>query len=277
MKVRQAMPTLIPVTTGLTFPEGPRWRDGRLWFSDFYSHAVYAVDLAGSRQKILEVPHQPSGLGWLPGGDMLIVSMADQKLLRWNGRDTSVHSDLSGLARFHCNDMLVMPDGSAYVGNFGFDPAHEEPRETVLVRVDPDGRASVAAEGMAFPNGMALINGGHTLVVAESVAQCLTAFDVAPDGALSNRRVFARTPGCQPDGICTDGAGNILVTTMTCNKLVTFAPDGTHLDTCEFDLPLWAVAVADSGETLLCTSPHAVPADCVAHRGGAIMRVAREN
>ncbi len=267
------MSALEPLVTALTFPEGPRWRDGRLWFSDFYSHAVYSVDLNGDCRKELDVPNQPSGLGWLPDGDLLVVSMTDQKVLRWNGREASVHADLSRLARFHCNDMIVLPDGTAFVGNFGFDPASEEPHETCLIRVDTNGRASIAAENLAFPNGMALIDGGQTLVAAESVAQCLTAFDLSGDGQLSNRRVLARTPGCQPDGICTDGAGNILVTTMTCNKLVTFAPDGTHLHTQEFDVPLWAVAVSDCGETLLCTSPHALPAECAAHRSGAVQRV----
>lgn len=267
------MTLLTPLVTGLTFPEGPRWRNGRLWFSDFYSHAVYSVDLNGDCRKELSVPNQPSGLGWLPDGDMLVVSMADQKVLRWTGQDATVHADLSGLARFHCNDMLILPDGTAFVGNFGFDPAHEAPRETTLIRIDPEGRACTAADGLAFPNGMALIHDGRTLVVAESVAQCLTAFDLSADGHLSNRRVLARTPGCQPDGICTDGAGNILVTTMTCNKLVSFAPDGTHLGSQEFDVPLWAVAVSDCGETLLCTSAHAVPDECTTNRSGAIQRV----
>ncbi len=199
------MTGLTPLASGLTFPEGPRWRDGKLWFSDFYSRGVYAVDLAGHCDRMVDIPNQPSGLGWLPGGDLLIVSMVDQKVLRWDRQSVHIHADLSGLARFHCNDMLVMPDGSAYVGNFGFNPADEAPSETVLIRLDPEGRASIAAEGLAFPNGMALINEGRTLVVAESVAKCLTAFDIATDGTLDNRRVLARTPDCQPDGICTDG------------------------------------------------------------------------
>jgi sugar lactone lactonase YvrE len=264
------MTSLTPLVTGLTFPESPRWHNGRLWFSDFYSHAVYATDLSGQCKKMLDVPAQPSGLGWLPDGDLLVVSMTDQKVLRWDGHETRIHADLSALTRFHCNDMIVLADGSAYVGNFGFNPASEEPRDTALIRLDPEGNASIAAEELAFPNGMALINDGQTLVVAESVAQCLTAFNIAGDGTLSNRRVFARTPECQPDGICIDAAGNILVTTMTCNKLVTYAPNGKHLKTLTCDVPLWAVTVADSGETLLCTSPHSAPDDCMTHKAGAI-------
>lgn len=264
---------LRPLTSGLTFPEGPRWREGKLWFSDFYTDGVYTVDLDGRREKVLEVPGQPSGLGWLPDGDLLVVSMMTEQVLRWDGRGLCVHADLSGLARFHCNDMLVMPDGSAYVGNFGFDPVHEQPRDTVLIHVDADGRASVAATDLSFPNGMALLNNGQTLIVAESVAQQLSAFDIAADGSLCNRRVFAHTPDCQPDGICVDHDGNVLVTTMTCNKLVTFSPEGTHLRTRSFDVPLWAVAVADGGVVLLCTSSVSAPAECRDLRAGAIQKI----
>jgi sugar lactone lactonase YvrE len=264
---------LTSLVTGLTFPEGPRWRDGKLWFSDFYSHGVYAVDLDGICEKICDVPGQPSGLGWLPDGDLLIVSMTDQKVMRWNGEGLSVHADLSPFARFHCNDMIVLSDGSAFVGNFGFDPYSEEPRTTNLIRVAPDGLAGVAATDMAFPNGMLTLQDETILVVAESVSQCLTAFDIGADGNLSNRRILARTPDCQPDGICVDRDGNILVTTMFCNKLVKFAPNGAHLETLEFDVPLWACAVSDSGDILLCTSHHAGIADCQRERSGAIQRV----
>lgn len=264
---------LRPLATGLTFPEGPRWRDGKLWFSDFYRDAVYTVDLAGRLEKVLEVPGQPSGLGWLPDGDLLVVSMMTQHVLRWDGQSLRVHADLSGLARFHCNDMLVMPDGTAFVGNFGFDPAHEQPSDTVLIHVDADGRASIAAPDLAFPNGMALLNDGQRLIVAESVAQHLSAFDIAKDGSLHNRQIFARTPGCQPDGIYVDQNGNVLVTTMTCNKLMTFSPEGKLLRSEAFDVPLWAVAVADGGEVLLCTSPVSAPADCRDQCAGAIQQI----
>jgi sugar lactone lactonase YvrE len=267
------MAALVPLTTGLTFPEGPRWKDGKLWFSDFYSHTVYTVDLHGNRVVIVKVPEQPSGLGWLPNGDMLIVSMRDQKVLRWDGRALSLHADLSALARFHCNDMIVLSSGRAYVGNFGFDPYSEAPITTNLICVEPDGYARIAATDMAFPNGMVTINDETVLVVAESVSQCLTAFDIAPDGTLTNRRLFARTPGCQPDGICRGGDGTILVTTMTCNALVTFAPDGAHMETLTFDVPTWACAATDAGDILLCTSTVSGIEDCQRERSGAIQRV----
>jgi sugar lactone lactonase YvrE len=267
------MTTLEPLATGLTFPEGPRWRDGKLWFSDFYSHAVYAVDLDGNLTQILDVPGQPSGLGWLPDGDLLVVSMRDQKVMRWNGRALTVHADLALFARDNCNDMIVLSDGSAFVGNFGFDPHNEEPRLTNLVHVNPDGRPSIAASDMAFPNGMVTLAGETILIVAESVAQCLTAFDIAPGGRLSNRRVLARTPGQQPDGICLDTKGNILVATMLGKQLIKFSPGGKHLSAQDFEVPVWACAVSDDGDILLCTSQHSVDADCQRERAGAIQRV----
>jgi sugar lactone lactonase YvrE len=264
---------LEPVITGLTFPEGPRWRDGKLWISDFYSHAVYSIDLLGNRERVLDVPNQPSGLGWLPDGDLLVVSMKDRKVMRWNGSSLIVHADLWDVADFHCNDMIVLSSGRAYAGNFGFDPHSEAPRGANLIRVEANGSVGVAARNMAFPNGMVTLHDETMLVVAESVGHCLTAFDIAQDGSLSNRRRFAETAGCQPDGICVDGDGNILVTTMLCNKLIKFSPDGRHLETQEFDVPLWACAVTDDGDVLLCTSQHAVEADCRRERSGAIQRV----
>jgi sugar lactone lactonase YvrE len=261
------------MTTGLTFPEGPRWRDGMLWFSDFYSHAVYTVDLSGNCTKMVDVPGQPSGLGWMPDGDLLIVSMTDQKVLRWDGTRTIVHADLAPFARYHCNDMIVLRDGSAYVGNFGFDPHSEEPRTTNLIRIAPNGSARVAATDMAFPNGMVTLDDERILIVAESVGQRLTAFDIGPDGALLNRRTFAVTPGSQPDGICLDRNGNIRVATMVSNTLITFSLHGRRLETLKFDVPIWACAVADTGDILLCTSHHAAKDDCQRERSGAIQRV----
>ncbi len=106
---------------GLIFPEGPRWRDGKLWFSDMHAHRVMTVDLAGRSQVVVEVPGQPSGLGWTPDGELLVVSMTDRRLLRLEGGALVEVADLASLATFHCNDMVVDEHGRAYVGNFGFD------------------------------------------------------------------------------------------------------------------------------------------------------------
>ena len=197
---------------GLTFPEGPRWHDGRLWLSDFYSHRVIKVGLDGRAETVVEVPQQPSGLGFRPDGTLLIVSMRDRRLMRLEGTKLALVADLSALAPSHCNDMVVDGAGRAYVGNFGFDRhAGEAPRATCLVRVDPDGRASVAADELMFPNGTVIAPDGRTLIIAETYAQRLTAFDLGPDGALANRRLFAALDGVYPDGICLDAEGAVWV------------------------------------------------------------------
>jgi len=200
------------VVGGLTFPEAPRWRDGKLWFSDFYTQSVLTVTPGGRLETILEIPQRPSGLGWTPDGALLVVSMLDRRLLRVDGGKPRVVAELSSLATGPCNDMVVDAAGRAYVGNFGFDRHRgEPPRTTCIARVDPDGRVTRAADELSFPNGTVITPDGRTLIVAETLAHRLTAFDVAADGALSNRRVFAALEGCFPDGICLDADGAVWV------------------------------------------------------------------
>lgn len=195
---------------GLRFPEGPRWHEGRLWCSDQHAGRVIAVRPHGSVETIVEVRNGPSGLGWLPDGRLLIVSMRDRKLLRFDPEGLTEVADLSELATWHCNDMVVDVVGRAYVGNFGFDLDGGAPAaKAAIVRVDPDGSMRVAAPDMRFPNGTVITPDGATLIVGESTAGCLTAFDVAPDGALSNRRLWAKLVGAVPDGICLDEEGAI--------------------------------------------------------------------
>ena len=197
---------------GLTFPEGPRWRDGRLWFSDFYSQRVLAVDLAGKSETIATVPKRPSGLGWRPDGTLLIVSMLDRSLLELKAGRLHPVADLSALAGGPCNDMVVDAAGRAYVGNFGYDRhGGETPRTTGLIRVDGDGRATRVAEDLMFPNGMVITPDGKTMIVAETYAHRISAFAIGADGGLGARRVFAEMPGCYPDGICLDADGAIWV------------------------------------------------------------------
>ena len=207
------MPTFETLLEGLTFPEGPRWRDGRLWFSDFYTHRVIAVDPEGRAETVAEVPQQPSGLGWTPDGHLLIVSMLDRRLVRLEGGDLHTVADLSRIATGPCNDMVVDGEGRAYVGNFGYDRHRGEPqRNACIARVDPDGSVSVAAEDLIFPNGTVITPDGKTLIVAETRGNRLTAFDVMPDASLANRRSFAELEGCLPDGICLDAEGAVWVT-----------------------------------------------------------------
>ena len=224
-----------PFLTGLYFGEGPRWHDGRLWYSDFFDLAVFSADPSGNRRREVDVPTRPSGLGWLPDGRLLIVSMVDRVLLRQEADGELVrHGTLTPWATFHANDMVVSAEGRAYVGNFGFDldaavaggPDRPRARNTSVVRVDPDGSSCEAAADLAFPNGTVLFPGGRTMVIAESMATRLTAFDVSPDGGLSNRRVWATLEGCAPDGICLDEEGCVWVANALAGECIRVAAGG---------------------------------------------------
>src|SRR5271154_1291303 len=207
------MRTLKVLVDGLAFPEGPRWHDERFYFSDMHAHQVLAVDMSGKREIVCDVPGRPSGLGWLPDGRLLVVSMTDRKLMRLDRDGLKLAADMFKLAPFDCNDMVVDARGRAYVGNFGFDlHKGETPRGTTLVMAAPDGTARVAAEEMMFPNGSVITPDGKTLIVGETFASRLTAFDIAADGSLGNRRLFAGIEGCWPDGICLDAEGAVWVT-----------------------------------------------------------------
>jgi sugar lactone lactonase YvrE len=217
----------------LVFPEGPRWRDGKLWFSDMHAHRVMRVDLDGRLETVVDVPQCPSGLGWLPDGRLLIVSMRDRSLLRLDPDGLALVADLSGLASFHCNDMVVDRQGRAYIGNFGFDleaqPLSPKPAEIILVM--PDGQARVVADQVLFPNGAVITPDGSTLIVGETFATCLTAFTIEPDGSLSERRVWAELgKGVTPDGICLDAEGAIWVTSPGTSELLRVREGGdvTH-------------------------------------------------
>ncbi|HET6794810.1 MAG TPA: SMP-30/gluconolactonase/LRE family protein [Acidimicrobiales bacterium] len=238
---------------GLTFTECPRWRDGRLWLSDFYTHSVLAVDPSGGTERMAEVAAQPSGLGWLPDGRLLIVSMKDRRILRLeDGGGLVEHADLTGLAPWHLNDMVVDATGRAYVGNFGFDlMAGGEARTTNLIRVDPDGSATVVADDLVFPNGMVITPDGSTLIVAESFANRLTAFTVGPDGGLGDRREWAPLSGVAPDGICLDAEGAVWVADALTPRLLRVGEGGTVLEERTTPTPVFACMLGGAdGRTL---------------------------
>lgn len=218
---------------GICFPEAPRWHDGRLFFSDMRkNNRVVAVDLAGRAETILDVPGCPSGIGWLPDGRMLVVSMEHRKVMRLE-EDGSVvvHCDLVAMATGPCNDMVVDRLGRAYVGNFGFDMFGKQPfKPARLALVHPNGMARAVATGLAFPNGMVITPDGKTLVVAESGGRKLTAFDVEVDGSLINQRTWADCAGAGPDGICLDAAGGVWIAAPGQGAFIRFLEGGqeTH-------------------------------------------------
>jgi sugar lactone lactonase YvrE len=223
--------SLTPFLDRLAFPESPRWHEGALWFSDFYTHRVQRVGMDGRCETVVSVPGQPSGLGWLPDGRLLVVSMTDRRLLRLDGQVLTEVADLSKLAPFHCNDMVVDAKGRAYIGNFGFDlAARETPRSTGLILVLPDGQARVVAQDLHFPNGTVITPDGRTLIIGESYASRLTAFDIAQDGSLSGRREWARLDKATPDGICLDAEGAIWLASPISREVIRVREGGevTH-------------------------------------------------
>jgi sugar lactone lactonase YvrE len=179
---------------GGSFFDGPRWHDGRWWVSDFFRHRVITVDSGGREEHVLTVEGRPSGLGWLPDGSLLVVSMTDQRVLRRSpDGEVTVHADVGGLCAGYLNDMVVDANGRAYAGEFGFDLAgHADPKPARLLRIDPDGTASIAAEDMLFPNGSVITPDGRSLIVGETAGARYTAFEIEADGSLTGRRIWAQ-------------------------------------------------------------------------------------
>lgn len=267
---------LTTLLDGGHFFEGPRWRDGHWWVSDFYAHHVLKIAPDGTSQVVLEIDGQPSGLGWMPDGSMLVVSMTDGKLLRQTPDGTvTEHADFSAHVGGLANDMVVDSAGRAYVGSFGFDlMAGADPAPTSLVKVDPDGTVSVAATNMLFPNGAVITPDGATLIVGETLGCRYTAFDIGADGSLSNRRVWAQlapTPtlgslvdtmgqiAVGPDGCGLDAHGRIWMADAFGARAALVAQGGEILDevTAPDGLGMYACAIGgDDGNTLLiCCAP----------------------
>jgi sugar lactone lactonase YvrE len=259
---------------GGSFFEGPRWRDGRWWVSDFFRHRVITVDPDGREEHVLTVEGRPSGLGWMPDGSLLVVSMTDRRVLRRSaGGGVTVHADVSRLCGGSLNDMVVDANGRAYAGEFGFDLAGgADPRPANLLRIDPDGTASIAADDMRFPNGSVI--DGRTLIVGETAGARYTAFTIGDDGSLRDRRIwaqvapapefttFAETLGkleFGPDGCALDAEGHIWSADEVGARCVRLAPGGAIVE--EIAMPegqdVFACMLGgDDGRTLLmCCAP----------------------
>jgi sugar lactone lactonase YvrE len=229
-----------------SFFESPRWHEGRWWVSDFYRHRVLAVDADGAAEEILAVDGQPSGLGWMPDGSLLVVSMRDRRILRWSDDGVTLHADVSDYCGGHLNDMVVDSRGRAYVGNFGFDlMGFADPAPAALVRVDPDGAASVVAEDLLFPNGSVITPDERTLIVGETAGARYTAFTIEDDGSLTDRRIWAQvapTPPMTtfeetlsqlqfgPDGCALDAEGHVWAADEVGARCVRRAPGGEIVD-----------------------------------------------
>ncbi|MFO6453449.1 SMP-30/gluconolactonase/LRE family protein [Aeromicrobium sp. LTX1] len=257
------------IADGFTYTEGPRWHDGEFWFVDFYTKTVNKVTRDGEVVQVAVVDAQPSGLGWLPDGQLLVVSMKDHRVLRVGlDGELAEHADISAHCGGYANDMVVAPNGNAYVGEFGFDlmgGADHNFANVILVR--PDGTSQVVAPGLSFPNGMVITPDEKTLIVNELFGNRVSQFDILDDGTLGPRRDFASygSPGDEtnwekriaeativPDGLALDAEGAIWVADCVHQRAARIAEGGEILDEVS-TAPLGVFAVAlggDDGTTL---------------------------
>jgi sugar lactone lactonase YvrE len=270
-----------PFLSGLYFGECPRWHDGRLWYSDFFDHAIFSVSPGGDRRTEVDFEGEPAGLGWLPDGHLLINSRLDRAIVRQEPNGTLVHhGDLSPWATWHANDMVVASNGQAYCGNFGFDldglyegtATASDITTTSLIRVDPDGTSCEAAGDIAFPNGTVITEDGRTLIIAESMGAKLTAFDRLDDGTLANRREWAALPGIAPDGICLCADNTVWVSNALGANCVRVAEGGAILEEVVTSRGCFACMLGDEDrQTLyLITAESSHAAKARAERNGAI-------
>ena len=262
------------VLDDLSYLECPRWHEDRIWVSDFYTHQVLSAREDGSDLRVeAEVPGQPSGLGWLPDGRLLVISQHDNRLLRREPDGSlGTHADLSAHVTGEPNDMVVDGQGRAFVGNFGFDLMAGAPVEpTVLLRVDPDGAVSQVADDMWFPNGSVITDDG-VLLVDETFGNRITAFDIGADGALTNRRVwvsFGDLPTDRdvqaalgqlkvaPDGCGLDAEGALWVADALAGRVLRLREGGEVLEELPVGTGVFACMLGgQDGRTLfLCTAP----------------------
>jgi sugar lactone lactonase YvrE len=270
------MPEPHTLMTGLIYGESPRWHGGRLWFSDFGAHEVIAVDAEGRGEVIARVPGTPMGLGFLPDGRLVAVSARDGRLLATGPAGTAeTYADLSALSGHPWSDMVIDGRGNAYVGNIGFDFPAGEFAPGILALVTPDGAAREVAGGLAFPNGMAITPDGTTLILAETYAHRLTAFDIAADGSLTGQRVWAELPEGFPDGICLDDEGAVWYADVPGQRCVRVAEGGKQLQAIDLDRGCFACALGgpDRQTLFLMTAEYPPPAGPSGPRTGQVLMI----
>ncbi|MEZ4614814.1 MAG: SMP-30/gluconolactonase/LRE family protein [Caldilineaceae bacterium] len=242
----------IPLLTNLQLVESPRWHEGQLWFSDWMARELRTVDAAGHSEIIANVPSFPFCFDRLPDGQLLVVSGREARLLRMASDGSLVtHVDLRELSTHPWNEIVVDGRGNAYLNNTGFDFPGGDFAPGFIALARPDGSVEKVADGVAFPNGMAVTPDNRTLILAESYGNCLTAFDIGEDGTLANRRVWAHCAGDHPDGICLDAEGAVWYADVGNKRCVRVCEGGEILQVVETDRGCFACMLGgDEGKTL---------------------------
>ena len=276
--MREALNTMVTAAScfsrGYAFPEGPRWHGGSLWFSDQHDGLVRRLGPAGEVLEEFRVPGDPSGLGWMPNGELLVVSMHERRVYRRHEGALQVWADLRALHPGPSNDMVVDAEGRAYVGNIGFDFANgETPCTTAVALVQADGSVELACDGLLCPNGSVISADGRTLIIAESLAFRLHAWTRDADGRLGNHRVFAEfTDGSIPDGICLDAEGCVWVATAG-PSVLRVREGGEILERIDIEngkAYACMLGGADRRDLFICVAPDHQHAVTLRERGGRI-------
>ena len=294
------MDNLIKVAEGFHFLEGPRWHENKLWFSDMHGYKVHNLDADGNLSTLAEIPEQPSGLGWLPDGSLIIVSMLDRKLMKLKDGELSIHADMSHLTPYQCNDMVVAKDGTAYVGNFGTDSVEGKIHKTCLISVTQEGETKICADGLLFPNGTVISPDGKELIVGETFGGNLTSFQINESGELSKKTIWARvmplhfkiitsiirflnsplkesnsTPFPVPDGICLDSDNGIWVASPTTAEVIRYKKGGKITDRIATPQPAYACMLGgkDEKELYILTAESSNPQFCKENKTGEIYKV----
>jgi len=270
------MPELHTLLTGLAMGESPRWHEGRLWVCDWGTQEIVAVDLDGSSEVILRLQSSPFSIDWLPDGRLLILSSRDGLLLRQEPDGSLVtHADLTSLSHRPWNEVVVDGRGNAYVNNIGFDFPSGEFAPGIVAVVTAAGVTRQVADGVAFPNGMAVTSDNATLILAESYGNKLTAFDIAADGLLANRRTWANLPGDHPDGICLDSEDAVWYGDVGNKHCVRVGQGGEVLQTVELDRGCFACILggADRRTLFIIVADYSNPAALMSGRTGQVLTV----
>jgi len=260
--------TLVDSTTGLKFTESPRWCNGKLWFIDIHDKRIKTVDLTGSVATVLELPFIPNAFGLTPVGTIVVGDAFQRRIHRAAGAALQQVADISDITNFCLSDGIVDGKGRLYVGDIGYnfvDPAATPVETCVIVLVGPDGRASVVADKLFFPNGMVITPDGRTLIVGETLGHRLTAFDIQGDGSLTNRRVWAQLPtSVGPDGICLDAEGAVGCANPEGKDSVVRVREGGEItDRIKVDTHAYAVMLGgpERRHLFICTSGSHDPAE----------------